>query len=116
MSQINPSSFKSFLSNAFSQEHSSNQTKANGNDGDELHDITTKELSTEKHALPSDIDTWAQRQKVKVRVPAVRTALLPGKWGGYRKKPNGLFWCTEKLLDLALGVGYTGFTCVRPSL
>lgn len=73
-------------------------------------------LSTEKHALPSDIDTWAQRQKVKVRVLAVRTALLPGKWSGYRKKPNGLFWCTEKLLDLTLGVGYTGFMYVRPSL
>lgn len=47
---------------------------------------------------------------------AVRTALLPRKWGGYRKKHNGLFWNTEKLLDLAVGIGYPGLMCVRPSL
>lgn len=118
MSQTNPSSFKSLLSNAFSQEHGSNQSKAraNSNNGDGLHDIMMKELSTEKHVLPSDIDTWTQSQKVKVRVLAVRTALLPGRWGGCRRKPSGLFWRAEKLLDLALGVGHTGFMCVRPSL
>lgn len=103
MSQTNPFSFKSLLSNAFSQDHGSNQSKASakGNNGDGLHDIILKELSTEKHVLPSDIDTWTQSQKVNVRVLAVRTVLLPGKWSGCRRKPNGLFWRAEKLLDLA---------------
>lgn len=42
--------------------------------------------------------------------------MLLGKWGGYRKKHNGMFWNIEKLLELAVGVGYMVFTYVRPSL
>lgn len=75
-----------------------------------------KEPSTEKHVLHNKIDTWTQIQEVKVRMLVVRTALLPRKRGGYRKKHSGLFWNTEKLLDLTVGIGYPGSMCVKPLL